>query len=115
MHLFGAYGGYIKEKGNDMGNPIARQLHDAKRVYVYEYACDGKTFDGKITINKRLLTNTEIDYVDAVENRDVEIINCSKGSTFSLGAVEVDEAALKLMSKILFAYEQTGQMPFAVE
>ncbi len=94
----------------------AELLHDAKRVYVYSYSADIHNLDGKITIAKRLLSNGDIDIVEALERREIEIENASacKNKIF-IPPVEVDEAALTVISRILNCYEVTGNMPISVE
>lgn len=76
---------------------LIKLLHDAKRCYVYSYG-----LDGKITIQKRLLENDDIDFVEAIENADIEIENSSDAKDMiGIGDKQVDTDALLLISEIL--------------
>lgn len=93
---------------------IAELAHDAKRCFVYEYGKD--ELSGKITIQKRLLTNGDIDFVDAIETGDITIDNRPDAKeVISLGGVSVESLALSLLSVIVNAYEEKGKMPERVE
>ena len=93
----------------------ANLKYNAKRCYVYEY---GSTdiMDGKITFSKRLLQSDEIDFVEALETRDIEIENASGAkNVIPLAGMEVDADALNLMSDILSYYEEKRSMPDRVD
>lgn len=91
-------------------NGVAILKHDAKRCYVYNYG--NKALDGKITISKRMLGNSDFDFIDAIESGDVEIINSSDcEKLIPIPAMEVDEVALMLLSRIISVYEDKGAMP----
>lgn len=84
-----------------------RLLHDAKRVYVYEYA-----LDGKLTISKRLTVADEIDFLDAIEDGKVEIVNSSDATEFvDFPGLRLDVRALNAFSDIIGVLEKTGKMP----
>ncbi len=94
----------------------AELIHDAKRVYVYSYSGDIHNLDGRITITKRLLSAEEIDIVEALERREIEIENASAcKSKIYIPPVEVDEAALTVISRIIDGFEATGMMPVSIE
>ncbi len=94
----------------------AELIHDAKRVYVYSYGPDSSHMDGKITISKRILSAGEIDFVEALEKREIEIDNASQCVTkVYIPPVEVDEVALSLLGRIIDAYESEHAMPSSVE
>ena len=73
-------------------------LHDAKRALVYGYGNDGK-----ITIQKRILGQTEdMDIIDALENGDIVIENSTSATTtIPLSCGAVDEDALLALDKVL--------------
>ncbi|MBQ0000428.1 MAG: hypothetical protein KBT01_02665 [Clostridiales bacterium] len=74
----------------------ATLLTDAKRVLVYTY---GK--DGKITVNKRLLGEEDLDMVEEILNGSIEITNSSDcKNTIDLFGIKVDEDALSALGSI---------------
>ena len=92
----------------------ASLLHNAKRCYVYEYGIK-EPLDGKITISKRAIEDKELDIMDAIENRDIEVQNCSKASNLiDLAGIKIDAMALNIFSSILLEYEETGKMPDSI-
>ena len=91
-------------------NATAKLTHDAKRCYVFAYGVD--EMDGKITISKRILNDDDIDYVEALENGDIEIVNESQAAkVIDLMGIKVDEEAVCLVDAILQAYADQGKMP----
>lgn len=90
---------------------IATLLHDAKRCAVYEYGIKG-VVDGKITISKRLMSVSDIDFIDALDARDIEIINCSATtSKIDLAGTSIDTVALSLATAIIDTYQFEGKLP----
>lgn len=94
----------------------AELLHNAKRVYVYSYGADSSHMDGRITISKRILSDREIDFVEALENREIEIDNASTCKvSVPISPVNVDELALRLLGRIIDYFESNHAMPNLIE
>ena len=75
----------------------ATLVTDAKRVLVYAY---GK--DGKITVNKRILDQEDLDMVEEILNGNIEVVNSSDcKNTINLFGIKIDEDALAALSTVL--------------
>lgn len=89
---------------------IVNLIHDTKRCYVYAYGVEKA--DGKITISKRLEINDELDYIEALENGEIEIINSSDCEELvPLESMQVDQNALTILADLFAAYEKEKKMP----
>lgn len=74
----------------------ATLVTDAKRALVYSY---GK--DGKITVNKRILGEEDLDMVEEILNGSIEIVNSSDcTNTIDLFGIKIDEDALNALGTI---------------
>lgn len=75
----------------------ATLITDAKRVLVYGY---GK--DGKITINKRIIGEEDLDILEEILNGSIEVVNSSDcKNKIDLFGVQIDEDALSALGTIL--------------
>ena len=75
----------------------AALLTDARRVLVYGY---GK--DGKITVNKRIIGEEDLDMVEEILNGSIEIVNSSEcQNMIDLFGVKIDEDALSALGTLL--------------